>query len=99
YDYHHDYVSAIGTAAEQGASTGDIFVGMGKGIIETPGRLIDAAERGDAEAFGTEALNLYKLGRSAKQMGPSAFGAGARGFQSLQNARAASAGGSSTGTG
>ena len=90
YDYRHDYVSAIGTAAEHGAGTGDIFVGMGKGIIETPGRLMDAAERGDSEAFGAEALNLYMLGRSAQQMGQ----AGIRGFNNL---RAARAGGSSTG--
>ena len=85
YNYDHDYVSAIGQAAEQGAGTGDILVGMGKGIIQTPQRLIDAAERGDAEAFGEEGLNLYMVGRGAQQL----LRSGVRGAQALRAGRGA----------
>lgn len=63
YEYEHEVASGIGMAAEQGQSTGDIFRNMGRGIIETPGRAWDAAERGDWFGFGSESMNLYMLGR------------------------------------
>src|SRR5690606_28595783 len=63
YEYEHEVASGIGMAAEQGQSTGDIFRNMGRGIIETPGRVWDAAERGDWFGFGSESMNLYMLGR------------------------------------
>jgi RHS repeat-associated protein len=65
YDYDHEVASGIGMAAEAGMGTGDILYNMGKNIIETPKRLLDAAERGDYWAFGSEAMNIYMLGKSA----------------------------------
>lgn len=64
YKYEHEAVSGIGRMAEQGMGTVDIFKGMGRNIIETPGRVLDAAERGDYGGFGYEAMNLYMLGRA-----------------------------------
>lgn len=65
YNYEHDFVSGIGQAAVAGQGTVDIFKAMGRGIIETPDRWWDAAERGDWFAFGSESMNFYMLGRSA----------------------------------
>lgn len=66
--------SGIGQAAQHGQIRGglDVLRVMGQSIVETPGRLYTAAERGDYGAVGAETLNLvyllrggYKLGRGA----------------------------------
>jgi RHS repeat-associated protein len=59
--------SGIGQAAADGKiGTGlDVFRVMGKSLIETPGRVLAAAEHGDYGTFGAEALNLAMLARSA----------------------------------
>ncbi|WP_340818400.1 RHS repeat-associated core domain-containing protein [Methanolobus sp. WCC4] len=64
WDYHHEVVSGIGKMAEGGMDISDVFSQMGKGIIETPGRMWDAAEKGDWLEFGSEGINIYTLGRS-----------------------------------
>src|SRR5690606_19368521 len=64
WDYQHETVSGIGRLASRGLGTGDIFIEMGRGIIETPGRMLAAAERGDYVGFGAEAMNTYMLGRA-----------------------------------
>jgi RHS repeat-associated protein len=63
FEYEHEVASGIGMAAQQGQGTLDIFRGMGRGIIETPRRALEAAERGDWFSFGAESMNLYMLGR------------------------------------
>jgi hypothetical protein len=62
--YEHEVASGIGKMAQEGKGTWDITKAMGKNIMETPGRVWDAAERGDYVAFGAESLNFYMLGRS-----------------------------------
>jgi RHS repeat-associated protein len=69
WDYEHKWASGIGQMGNVGV--GGVFSAMGKGIMQTPGRVLDAAERGDYFGFGAEAMNGYMLGRSAVGMAKS----------------------------
>jgi RHS repeat-associated protein len=67
-------LSSVGRMADEGLDQADILLAMGKGMVETPGRLWAAARRGDSFAAGEEALNLYVLGRPVIRA-PVAYGA------------------------
>lgn len=54
-DYNPSMWSDMGKAAEQGATTTDLLVGMVEGTVLAPYRFVKAVERGDAGAAG-EAL-------------------------------------------
>jgi RHS repeat-associated protein len=69
FNYEHRVVSGIGKMANAGMGTGDIFKTMGKNIVETPSRALAAAERDDWSSFGSEAMNIYMIGRSATSIG------------------------------
>jgi hypothetical protein len=53
-------------AFEHGATRTEVLKGMAEGLIGTPGRLLKAAEDGDWEAVGKEAVNLYLLVETVK---------------------------------
>lgn len=53
-------------AFAQGATRTEVLKGMAEGLIGTPGRLLKAAEDGDWEAVGKEAVNLYLLVETVK---------------------------------
>ncbi len=55
------FQSDMAAAAEQGASTGDLLMGMVTGMIETPSRFLAACKAGDWDAIGRETVNLYML--------------------------------------
>jgi RHS repeat-associated protein len=63
FTYEHRWASGIGQLAEQGNGTLDIGAAVGRSVLGTPGRVWDAAERGDYAGFGAEAFNLYTIGR------------------------------------
>ena len=65
--YEPSFISDMGKAAEQGATTADLLKGMVKGLLETPERLWTAIENGDWEAIGKETANLYMLAKTGKQ--------------------------------
>jgi RHS repeat-associated protein len=67
-------MSGIGRMAAGGMGTGDILASMVTGIVETPGRVLDAIDRGDAHALGAESVNLVLLARGGAGV---ARGAGA----------------------
>ena len=66
--YEPKLSSDMAKAAEQGATTTELLKGMVTGIIEAPERLYKAIEAGDWEAIGREAVNLYMIAKSAKQV-------------------------------
>jgi RHS repeat-associated protein len=57
--------SGLGQMAQAGQVSGglDVFRVMGKGLIGTPGRLIDAMERDDPFEVGREAMSGYMVGK------------------------------------
>jgi len=59
--YTPKFTSDLMKAFEQGASRTDVLKGIAEGLIGTPGRLIKAAEAGNWEEVGREAMNLYGL--------------------------------------
>lgn len=59
--YTPKFTSDLMKALEHGASRTDVLVGMAEGLIGTPGRLLKAAEDGNWEEVGREAMNLYGL--------------------------------------
>lgn len=63
WEFDYQARSGIGQAAQRGEIGAglDVFRVLGQGIVETPGRLLAAAERGDYGAFGAEGLNLASL--------------------------------------
>ncbi len=65
--YQPSFISDMGKAAEQGATTSELLGGMLKGLVETPGRLWKAFESDDWEAIGRETANLYMLAKTGKQ--------------------------------
>jgi hypothetical protein len=65
--YQPSFISDMGKAAEQGATTSELLAGMLKGLIETPQRLWKAIENDDWEAIGRETANLYMLAKTGKQ--------------------------------
>lgn len=65
--YQPSFISDMGKAAEQGATTSELLAGMWKGLIETPERLWKAIESDDWEAIGRETANLYMLAKGGKQ--------------------------------
>ena len=73
FDYEHKWASGVGQMGNVGV--GGVFKGMGQSIVQSPGRILEAAERGDYYGFGREAMNGYILGRSAAGMakGTSSF--------------------------
>jgi hypothetical protein len=64
WDYEHEVASGIGHLAAGGKDTGDILLGMGRNIGETPGRLWRTIERGNYWDFGAESMNIYTVGRT-----------------------------------
>jgi RHS repeat-associated protein len=64
WDYEHAVASGVGHMAAGGKDTGDILATMGRNIVETPGRLWKAIERGDYWEFGAESMNIYTVGRT-----------------------------------
>lgn len=62
--YRHEMASGIGRMAAAGKGTGDIALQVGHNLIETPTRILEAAEREDYYQFGSEAMNLYFVGRA-----------------------------------
>ena len=65
--YQPSFISDVGKAAEQGATTSDLLKGMLKDLIETPERLWTAIQNDDWEAIGKETANLYMLAKTGKQ--------------------------------
>jgi hypothetical protein len=59
--YTPKFTSDLMKALEHGASRTDVLIGMAEGIIGTPGRLLKAAEEGNWEEVGKEAVNLYAM--------------------------------------
>src|SRR5262249_39837710 len=59
--YTPKFTSDLMKAFEHGASRTDVLKGMAEGLIGTPGRLLTAAEEGNWEEVGREAMNLYAL--------------------------------------
>jgi excinuclease ABC subunit C len=55
-------------AAKQGKTTGDLLKGMVTGLIETPARFLKACRDGDWEGIGREAVNLYLLAKTIKEV-------------------------------
>lgn len=67
--YRHDELSGAGKMTRGGMGYGDFFAKMGQGIIGTPQRAWNAMERGDAFAFGEEAMNFYMIARPVATQG------------------------------
>ncbi len=65
--YEPHLTSDMAKAAEQGATTGDLLLGMVTGLIETPWRFLKACEDGDWEAIGKETVNLIMLAKTLKE--------------------------------
>ena len=61
-----ELTSDLMKAFEHGATRTEVLKGMAEGLIGTPGRLLKAAEDGDWEAVGKEAVNLYPLVETVK---------------------------------
>jgi hypothetical protein len=59
--YTPKFTSDLMKALENGASRTDVLMGIAEGLIGTPGRLVKAAEDGNWEEVGREAMNLYGL--------------------------------------
>jgi hypothetical protein len=59
--YTPKFTSDLMKALEHGASRTDVLKGIAEGLIGTPGRLLKAAEDGNWEEVGKEAMNLYAL--------------------------------------
>ncbi len=66
--YQPRWQSDMAKAAEQGATTGDLLKGMVTGVLETPKRLYEAIEADDWEGIGREAVNIYMLCKSIKEV-------------------------------
>lgn len=91
-DYTPSMWSDMGKAAEQGATTSDLLVGMGKGMVLAPYRFVKSVQQGDAEGAG-EALGdtafAIEGARGAVKAAPGIFRAGAKGLGKMRNWRAA----------
>jgi hypothetical protein len=66
--YEPRFISDMAEAAKQGKTTGDLLKGMITGLIETPGRFLKACRDGDWEGIGREAVNLYLLAKTIKEV-------------------------------
>jgi hypothetical protein len=91
-DYTPSMWSDMGKAAEQGASTTDLLVGMGKGMVLAPYRFVKAAQRGDWQAAGDELVNTafaIKGGKTTVKAVPRYARAAYRGAQALRNWKSA----------
>ena len=66
--YQPRFVSDMAEAAKQGKTTGDLLKGMVTGLIETPGRFLKACREGDWEGIGREAVNIYLLAKTIKEV-------------------------------
>ncbi len=66
--YEPRFISDMAEAAKQGKTTGDLLKGMVTGLIETPGRFLKACRDGDWEGIGREAVNLYLLAKTIKEV-------------------------------
>ena len=64
--YDPSFISDTAKAAEQGATTTDLLMGMITGMIDTPSRFLTACRDGDWEAIGRESVNLYLLAKTIK---------------------------------
>jgi hypothetical protein len=66
--YEPRFISDMAEAAKQGKTTGDLLKGMVTGLIETPARFLKACRDGDWEGIGREAVNLYLLAKTIKEV-------------------------------
>ena len=66
--YQPRFISDMAEAAKQGKTTGDLLKGMVTGLIETPGRFLKACRDGDWEGIGREAVNIYLLAKTIKEV-------------------------------
>jgi hypothetical protein len=66
--YQPRFISDMAEAAKQGKTTGDLLKGMVTGLIETPARFLKACRDGDWEGIGREAVNIYLLAKTIKEV-------------------------------
>lgn len=64
--YEPKFISDLAAAAEQGQGTADLLKGMVTGLLETPSRFLNAVRKGDWEAIGREAVNVYLLAKTIR---------------------------------
>ncbi|HSQ30833.1 MAG TPA: hypothetical protein VLN49_13335, partial [Gemmatimonadaceae bacterium] len=65
--YQVKVTSSLMDAFAHGATRTEVLKGMIEGLVGTPGRLLKAAEDGDWEAVGKEAMNLYLLAKTIEE--------------------------------
>jgi len=66
--YQPRFISDMAEAAKQGKTTSDLLKGMVTGLIETPARFVKACRDGDWEGIGREAVNIYLLAKTIKEV-------------------------------